>query len=111
MRAAILIGSSKPALNMPGRVGLRRRPRGPPCSGQAVAVVASHVTVGRVGRPDPALRSGAGLEDHVDRGFGGPAKLGVAGLFEDLTQPRLAGLRAECRAYLLGQRVWCADRG
>ena len=60
---------------------------------------------------DPALWSGPGLEDHVERGLRGPAELGVAGLFEHLAQPRFAGLRAERRSWFLGQRVWCADRG
>ena len=44
----------------------------------------------RVRCRDPALRSGPGLEDHVERGLRGPPELGVAGLFEHLAQPRFA---------------------
>src|SRR5436190_8974230 len=49
--------------------------------------------------------SGAGFQDHVERGLGRAPEVRVAGLFEHLAESRLAGLRAEPELDVLRQRV------
>src|SRR3954451_17865049 len=50
-----------------------------------------------------------GLQDEVERGFGGPPHAAEAGLVQHGGESAFASLRAEAEADLLGQRARCAD--
>src|SRR5947207_1839185 len=59
---------------------------------------------------DRSMGSAPRLQHEVHRRLRRPPELRESGFLEHLAEPRLAGLRAESEAHLLGERVGRADR-
>src|SRR4029450_8542563 len=51
------------------------------------------------------------FENNIERGLRDSAQRGETGGVDGFPQPGFAGLRAECRANILGQRARCAEQG